>query len=592
MSSKTTNAGAEKKGNRSVIAALLIVLLAFIIIVATVSNLRNVFSIRSISNRLNEVTGVSVNNIVLIKDTESSIEAVQKNFYAYISEGASTDTKELAKTELEEEKGKIDSYLARMENLGWTEQVAVLKENLAVVYESIDTVMSYADKEELVNNATVVMIARNQNLNSIKFSVASMEESLSELSLLCEEDLNASIKVADSQALTARNTGSITVLITLLAGIVGILFAIFRIALPMNRVSKEIRTIVKNIESGNADLSERVKYSRNDEIGGMVVGFNAFVEVLSSLIEKIKNGAEKIREAAEVVEGGVRNTGDKISDTSATMEELSASMGSAKDAVERIKDSLSQIADQITAMGEKTNEGLGFSDGIKSRADNMRDKAMESRKGADRVATTISEKLEYAIGQSKQVSRINELTNDILSIANQTNLLALNASIEAARAGEAGKGFAVVAEEIRQLADKSKQTAGGIQDISAAVTTSVEELAENAGEMLEFVNKDVMEAYKDMVDTGDTYHDDAEQMRRMMSTLQNATEELSRAADEINEAAAAVFTAVSESSLGIDNAADYTVDISTHMGEINNSVDENMNVADSLQKEVAGFVCG
>ena len=121
---------------------------------------------------------------------------------------------------------------------------------------------------------------------------------------------------------------------------------------------------------------------------------------------------------------------------------------------------------------------------------------------------------------------------------------------------------------------------------------NVTELADNAGEMLDFVNKDVMEAYKNMVDTGVTYHEDAEQMRKMMSNLQNSTEELSRAADEINEAAAAVFTAVSESSLGIDNAADYTVDISSHMGDINNSVDENMNVADSLQKEVAGFVCG
>ena len=54
--------------------------------------------------------------------------------------------------------------------------------------------------------------------------------------------------------------------------------------------------------------------------------------------------------------------------------------------------------------------------------------------------------------------QIGELTEEILAISTQTNLLALNASIEAARAGEAGKGFAVVAEEIRTLADDTRET--------------------------------------------------------------------------------------------------------------------------------------
>ncbi|MBQ3899409.1 MAG: methyl-accepting chemotaxis protein [Lachnospiraceae bacterium] len=589
--SGTKNKSGKNSKKKSSIAVLLIILLFVLVAVATVSNIGNIASITRLAGNLEKVTGQSVKNLTLIKETEKSIQEVQKDFYAYTTEGITADNMAIAKEGMDKAKASIADSLSQMQSLGWEEEVASLNENLEVVYNAFDAIMALTDKQGAVNDSTAVSIVKNRQLNTIKYNIEAMEGSLAELSSRCEEELNSSIEQANKLSVTARNNATILVLITLIAGALGILFAVFRIAIPMNRVSKQLRVIVDKIKSGKADLSEKVSYGRIDEIGEMVNGFNSFIDVLNDLITKIKNSAVKIQDAAEVVEGGVRNTGDKIADTSATMEELSASMSSAKDAVERIKDSLSQIALQINAIGDKTGEGLGYSDGISRRADGMKIKAVESSNAAKSAVSDFSEKLENAIGQSKQVSRINELTQDILTIANQTNLLALNASIEAARAGEYGRGFAVVAEEIRQLADKSKETAGGIQDISDAVTKSVEDLSVNAGNMLSFVNEDVLEAYREMVDNGVTYNEDAIQMKEMMSGLQLATKELSKAADEINEAAAAVFTAVSESSLGIDNAADYTVDISSHMSEINESVDENMKVAGMLREEVAGFNC-
>ena len=114
---------------------------------------------------------------------------------------------------------------------------------------------------------------------------------------------------------------------------------------------------------------------------------------------------------------------------------------------------------------------------------------MSSKQEVLRQSETVSKSLQMKIEDSKKVSRITELTGNIIDIAGQTNLLALNASIEAARAGEAGRGFSVVAEEIKKLAMHSNEVAEEIQIIGKDVTTLVDELANESLNMLTFLTK-------------------------------------------------------------------------------------------------------
>lgn len=88
-----------------------------------------------------------------------------------------------------------------------------------------------------------------------------------------------------------------------------------------------------------------------------------------------------------------------------------------------------------------------------------------------------------ALEQAKAVDQIRMLFQSILEITAQTHLLALNASIEAARAGESGRGFVVVANEIRKLADGSKQAVDQIQSVTQEVVQSVTNLTANAEEL-------------------------------------------------------------------------------------------------------------
>ncbi len=119
------------------------------------------------------------------------------------------------------------------------------------------------------------------------------------------------------------------------------------------------------------------------------------------------------------------------------------------------------------------------------------------------------QKLESAIESSKVVEQINVLSDSIMNITSQTNLLALNAAIEAARAGEAGKGFSVVADEIRKLAEQSKDTVTEIQSITVKVIESVKNLSDSSSNLLTFVSTDMDNDYKTMLNVADKYSEDA-----------------------------------------------------------------------------------
>lgn len=274
------------------------------------------------------------------------------------------------------------------------------------------------------------------------------------------------------------------------------------------------------------DLSVRAKVGAKGEIGILADGFNDMITSQQTLIQEIMRSSQSISGALMNTEQNVTALDGSISDISAITEELSAGMQQTAATMEEMNASTDEIEHAVSGIARKAQEGSVTAREINERANRLKEGALRSREQADEVYSLSEMKLRSAIEQSKSISQISALTRAILEIASQTNLLSLNASIEAARAGEAGRGFAVVAEQIRKLAESSRDTVSEIQEATDAVVKAVAGLVEGAESMLHFVDRQVLKDYDSMQETGRRYSEDARYINDLVTDFSATSEQL------------------------------------------------------------------
>ncbi len=310
---------------------------------------------------------------------------------------------------------------------------------------------------------------------------------------------------------------------------------------------------------------------------------------IREIILNTKEQAERIGVIAEGTSSKMTQLNEDITEISEMVDQVMGETDKAKELTAEIKNNGQKLGIAIENVTRRAGEAAIQSGVIMERATAQHRASEISARDAAALYRQTRDSLEQAISDSRRVSQIDALTEEILAISSQTNLLALNASIEAARAGDAGRGFSVVAEEIRQLADNSKQTVDKIREVTEGVIQNVAYLSESSGKLLEFMNGKVMDDYTGMTEIAQMYQDDAAYYSEISGELGVSSREMGESMENINDALCALTDLVGEITEFMGSMQHCADGSSQKSGEVLVQMEELFRLSELLNRTVASF---
>ena len=374
--------------------------------------------------------------------------------------------------------------------------------------------------------------------------------------------------------------------------LVGLAVAIILSLVISGVLSRSVSTIagkMSELAMKEGDLTQKIMVKSTDEVGDIANSLNIFLENLREIIQKIGTSEKKLLNNSEHVSNIVTTSADEVSQVNTTMNDMGEKVIEMSDLVHKIAQNAEDNNQMMTSVIHETKSKAEHIEEVGQKAEKLEKDAILARKNIESVVVRMGQTLEDKIAESKNVERIQQLTDQILEIADQTNLLALNASIESARAGESGKGFAVVANEISNLAAQSSKTAEEIQEINIFIVDIVNKLAEASFEFLNYVKVNVISDYDVLVHTGKEYASDAHDFKSQMDEFEAYINQIQQSMDRINGYVNGIMDGFDKQKEEVLVNSEYMSQIDDKFGEIVNAVQDNQKIVDELEKMICQF---
>ncbi len=324
-------------------------------------------------------------------------------------------------------------------------------------------------------------------------------------------------------------------------------------------ISKPIQTASDHLKVvATGDFTREIPkelLKMNDETGILAHAIYTMQQSVKKIIKEVVAESSDVSQMLISINSEMDQLNKNIEEISATTEELSAGTEETAASTEEMNATSTEIEKAIDSISVKAQESANTVGDVIRMSEEMKLNAISSKENALEIYERTKLELQSAIEQSKAVNKINELSEAILEITSQTNLLALNAAIEAARAGEAGRGFAVVADEIRTLAEGSKSTISRIQEVTKVIFDAVKALSSSSGEILEFIDKKVLNDYDFLVSSSEKYSQNSISINDMVTDFSATSEELLASIQNMVKAIDEVAIASNEEAQGASNIA-------------------------------------
>jgi len=397
-------------------------------------------------------------------------------------------------------------------------------------------------------------------------------------------------RAANETAVAEKKLNRLLVITNSLIAILAIIVA-FTNAILHKKISNltKISQKLTELAESEGDLTSRIDINSKDEIGLIATAYNKLLKSLHSLIVEIKDTTNTIVNSSDNLTLSMEDTALRIKNINDETEQIATGIESQSSATEEVSASTEEIGATTIELAERANEAATSAKEITQRASEIKEKAERAINESNNIYESNQRSILNAIEEGKVVEEVKIMADSIGDIAAQTNLLALNAAIEAARAGEHGKGFAVVADEVRRLAEQSKETVFNIQNIVGQVQQAINNLSNSGQDILEFMANNVRPNYKLLVDTGIQYEKDAEFVSNIAEVIAQGTQQMKVTTEQISIAMQGVAETSAESAQGSGKILSSVNETVITMEEISSSAKNQALIANKLRDMVSKF---
>ncbi|MBQ1628425.1 MAG: HAMP domain-containing protein [Treponema sp.] len=351
---------------------------------------------------------------------------------------------------------------------------------------------------------------------------------------------------------------------------------------------QNVENIIMGIASGEADLTKRIDYHANNEIGRVVKGFNLFSEKLQTIVREIKFSKDGLVQSGESLDlctqdttaaidqilNNINSTTQQINNQTNSVSETAGAVNQIASNIESLNNMIENQTSAVTEASAAVEEMIGNISSVNNSVSKM---AMEFEGLGQKVMAgvhkqeDVNDRIQVIESESKALQEANMV---ISSIAEQTNLLAMNAAIEAAHAGEAGKGFSVVADEIRKLSETSSSQSKTIGEQLKNITESIDGMVE--------ASMDARQSFTEVSDSLTSTTNLVREIKNAMLEQGEGSKQISIALNSMNDSSNQVKNASREMAEGNKQILEAVRTLQDASGTMRHGVEEMSSGAEKI----------
>lgn len=545
-----------------------------VVIIMIVIGVVGFLSLKNVNTKYDFLINDRMHKVILLEEQRSDENDLAKNIRGYMLYGSQSYIKELEKAQ--------QRIAERFNELDQTLKSSTMQDSLVAIREA-----STEYDKVLQNILDQKRVGNNEGALAVGMRGAKYQESISDNINSMVDFQRQQQEKLEKEVANYTKSASILMGVLIALGIIGSIIITAVISRLIRVPVSQMTAALAEVSAGNFALEE-VKIKNKDEIGDMSTTLNQMVADLRGIFDRSQNSALLLAAQSEQLSASAE-------------ESLAASEMVAEISEKNLQTSEMQstIVNQSTvAMGEMVTAIDVITQDNEEMLNSSEDVARLVKEGSalmgvttdqmTNISQTIGDSMNTINEMAEHTESIRSVTSMITAIAEQTNLLALNAAIEAARAGEHGKGFAVVAEEVRNLAEQSKQSTQEIGRMIDTIINDVTQVVSSTAEGRKRIEEGLVSTEKTNAIFMDIEHATSD-VSEKVSTVSVAIEEIRAMADEVAEGAKQVEDLAIQAAAEAQSTSAATEEQLAANEEITSSSQSLAQLAEQLQTDMSRF---